>query len=188
MRHTYATRALILARRPHGEASAALTVLTPDLGLLVAKAQSIRKPCAKLAPALATFTESDVLLVRGNEYWRIAGALLSRQWQRELTVSARVRASRVNALLMRLAPIEIADPGLFPIMSDFLQALTLEEDTLRDAAECLAVLRLLSVLGLDAGPLPSCTSAASAEALQQIAADRTNIIERINKGIAASGL
>lgn len=189
MRHKYATRAFILARRPHGEASTTLTLLTPDLGLLAAKAQSIRKPSAKLAPALTTLTESDVLLVRGNEGWRIASALLSRQWQRELTLPARVRVSRVNALLMRLAPVGLADTVLFPVMSDFLRALTLnKEESLQDAAECLTVLRLLSVLGLDAGPLPTLAHATDIESLREVSLERANIIQRINKGIAASGL
>src|SRR5580692_963366 len=102
MRHKYATTGIILSRTPIGEASAFITLLTPDLGLVRARAQSIRKPGAKLAAALQTFSESDVILVRGKDGWRLSGAVLARSWFTELNAPARLRAGRITNLVLRL--------------------------------------------------------------------------------------
>mgnify|MGYP001567250827 CR=1 FL=1 len=76
MRYKYETRGIVLSRAPSGEANAFITLITPELGLVRARAQGVRKPGAKLAAALATFAESSLVLVRGKEDWRIAGAVL----------------------------------------------------------------------------------------------------------------
>src|SRR3989338_714111 len=76
MRHKYETRGIVLSRSPVGEAIPFVTLLTPELGLVRALAQSIRKPNAKLASALTTFAESSVVLVRGRDGWRLSGAVL----------------------------------------------------------------------------------------------------------------
>jgi len=70
----------VLARAHTGEATTFLTLLTPDLGLVYARAQSLRKPGAKLASSLATLTESSVVLVRGKDGWRVTGAVLEENW------------------------------------------------------------------------------------------------------------
>src|ERR1700722_4910107 len=102
MRHKYTTTGIVLARTPIGEASAFITLLTPDLGLIRARAQSVRKPGAKLAAALQTFSESDVIVVRGKEGWRLSGAVLGRAWFSELSLPARLRAGRITSLILRL--------------------------------------------------------------------------------------
>ncbi len=189
MRHNYHTRAIILSRTPIGEASAVLALLTEDLGLVRARVQSVRKPSARLAHALPTFAESEVVLVRGKEGWRVTTATLVRQWHRHLPLLPRLRAARIGALLLRLAPSEDADRTLFGVMRGLLETLASEQDSLHDAAECVAALRTLSVLGLDAGALPTdSTSGYEPETLREVAHDRAALIARINKGIAASGL
>ena len=84
MRHKYDTRGIVLSRLPLGEANAFITLLTPELGLVRVRAQGIRMPGAKLASALATFAESSLVLVRGREGWRLAGAVLEENWFKRL--------------------------------------------------------------------------------------------------------
>ncbi len=67
MRHKYASPAVVVARSPLGERAVLLTLLTGDLGLIRARAEGLRKPGAKLAHALQTFSESEVTLVRGKD-------------------------------------------------------------------------------------------------------------------------
>jgi DNA repair protein RecO len=181
MRHKYDTRALVLARTHVGEATTLVTILTADLGLVQARAQSLRKPGAKLAPALATFAESELVLVRGREGWRVAGAVLAESWSRRLgDIDARRAAARVSGLLLRLVAGEARDQALYPLLIAFFKELAEGTREYRDAAEIRAVISLLAALGLDAGE--------PAADLSAIAADRARYIARINAGIAASGL
>jgi recombinational DNA repair protein (RecF pathway) len=189
MRYKYETRGIVLSRASSGEANAFVTLLTPELGLVRARAQGVRRPGAKLAAALATFAESSLVLVRGKEGWRIAGAVLEENWFKRMhRATQRKRASRVSGLLLRLVAGEAHDPGLFPIMSGFFTALSELPEDAHDAAEMLAALRTLAALGLDVGGIPGEASAFAPPLLAAVTEDRTNYIARINRGIAASGL
>ncbi len=189
MRHKYETRGIVLARTPLGEANTLVTLITPGLGLLRARAQGLRKPAAKLAAALTTFTESDLVLVRGKEGWRIAGAVLGENWFVHMaSAPARSSAARVSGLLLRLVAGEAYTAELFSITSGFFKALSeLAEDDL-EAAELLAVLRMLAALGLDAGEIRGASNSFSPELLSMVAGQRPEYVARINNGIAASGL
>lgn len=189
MRHKYETRGIVLSRSPIGEASSFVTLLTPELGLVRALAQSVRRPGAKLAASLATFAESSVVLVHGRDGWRLAGAVLEENWFEKLrTTDARRRAARVSGLLLRLVVGEVPDTSLFPIMCGFFTALSELPGETHEASEILAALRLLAALGLDTGE-PSDTGTAFTESLLvAVAKDRVNYISRINRGIEASGL
>ncbi|HQT82588.1 MAG TPA: recombination protein O N-terminal domain-containing protein [Candidatus Paceibacterota bacterium] len=189
MRHKYETRGIVLARSPLGEANAYVTVLTPELGLVRARAQGVRRSGAKLAASLATFAESSLVLVRGKEGWRVAGAVLETNWLTRIErAAARAAAARVSGLLVRLVAGEVHDPALFAITTGFFGALaTLPEDSY-EAAEALAALRVLAVLGLDAGEIPGEAAAFTPEVLAPVRAARAEYVARINHGIAASGL
>ncbi len=191
MRHKYATTGLVLSRTPLGEASAFISLLTPDLGLIHARAQSVRKPGAKLAPALQTFAESDVILVRGKEGWRLSGAVLATDWFGKMDASARTRAGRITGLLQRLVHGDTNDGLFFTIISDFISVLisNKKDESEADAAEILAALRILRALGVDAGELPGGLEVGYAsEVLAPIMEKRSDYIVRINHGITASGL
>ncbi len=189
MRHKYTTRAIVLARVPSGEATALVTLLTEDLGLMRVRAQSLRKPGAKLAPALVTFAESNLMLVRGKEGWRLTGAVLEENWARRLTdPDARRSAARVSGLLLRLVAGEAHDLALFHTLRSFFDTLTTLSAEDREAAEIIAVLQILAELGLDDGELPEGAVAFAPEALSAVRARRTQYIARINHDITASGL
>lgn len=189
MRHKYDTRALALFKTPSGERGAAVTLLTEELGLVRAFAQGIFRPGAKLAPALVTFVESDVTLVRGAEVWRVTGAAPREQWFARMNgFVARERAARVCRLLTRLVVGEEPNSKLFPVVAGFFQTLSeLPEDS-HDAAELSAVLALLGALGLADEAHTPVAEAFSAESLAAIARDRSRYVAYANQGIAASGL
>ncbi len=179
MRPKYVTPAIVLARNPHGEANALVTLLTADFGLLRARAQGVRKSGAKLASALTTLSELDASLFYGKEGWRLSGASLTEDHFGNLDTVSRVRAGRISSLLLRLVKGESAEPELFFAMKDFLSTLPGEDEETQDALECRTALRLVSALGLDAGEIP---------ALEEVHTARKEIVARINIGIAASGL
>ena len=184
MRHKYETRGIVLSRLPLGEANAFVTLLTPELGLIRARAQGVRRSGAKLAGALTTFAESDVVIVRGRESWRIAGAVLVENWFAE----PRERAGRISSLLLRLVAGETHDSKLFSIINGFFNILPSLSNDLQEAAEILAALRILAVLGFDKGGISENVSAFTRPLLAEILRDRTRYISRINHGIEASGL
>ncbi len=189
MRYKYETRGIVLSRSPSGEANAFVTLITSGLGLVRARAQGVRRPGAKLAAALVTCAESDLVLVRWKEGWRIAGAILEENWFTKIKRSAsRMRAARVSGLLLRLVTGETQDPALFPIMSGFFEALVVLPEETHEAAEVLVVLRILAALGLDAGEIPGEAAVFAPATLAMVETGRTSYIARINRGIEASGL
>lgn len=189
MRYKYETRGIVLSRSPQGETNAIVTIITPGLGLLRARAQGVRRPGAKLAHALATFTESSLVLVKGREGWRVAGAVLEENWFTRMEQGvARARAARVTGLLVRLVAGEAHDPHLFAITAGFFGALVELPTHTHESAEVLAALRILAALGLDVGDIPGDASTFTSPLLAEIAGERTSYIARINHGLEASGL
>src|SRR3989344_1990620 len=193
MRHKYGTHGIVLSRTFSGEANTFVTCITSDLGLVRARAQGVRRSGAKLAAALATFTESELVFIRGKESGRIGGAVLERNWFLHLRdASTRARAARVASLLERLVVGEMHDPTLFPIMKGFFESLVELPADMHEAAEILVVLRILFALGLDARiPIESPVDEVftfTRPVLAEIQKERTRYIVRINNGIAASGL
>ncbi|CAN5680303.1 hypothetical protein BH11PAT2_BH11PAT2_07740 [soil metagenome] len=188
MRHKYSARALVLSRTLIGEASVSVSLLTEDFGIIRARSQGARKPGAKMAPALQTLSVADVTLIRGKDGWRTAGAILEENWARQLPKNARARAVRVTELAQRLVQGERADPELFSILLAFVRILATLNETEQEAAEMIAAVRVLHVLGLDAGGTFGAPDEYSTEQLAKATESRTELITRINHGIASSGL
>lgn len=179
MRPKYVTPAIVIARTPLGEASALVTLLTADFGLIRVRAQGVRKSGAKLSSALRTLSEVDTHILYGKEGWRLSGATQTVDHCTGLSSAARGRAGRISLLVLRLVHGETKELELFNAFRELLLALTKGSEEEQDAAECRAALRILSALGLAAGDIPDTTG---------VLANRKTIVARINKGIAASGL
>lgn len=188
MRPKYQAEAIVLARSPLGEASALLYLLTHEFGLVKARAQGVRKPGAKLAGALQTLYEADTILVRGKDGWRLSGATLAKNWFETLSPGARSRAGRIARLMLRMMHGESNDPAHYYIFRGFLEALPLLSEEEAEAAECLAALRMLRVLGLDAGDIPGEDDIYDSSCLVVIQERKREFIMRVNRGIEASGL
>lgn len=188
MRHKYETRGIVLSRTSIGEANASVALLTPDLGLVYARAQGVRRSGAKLAASLATLVESSLVLVRGKESWRVAGAVLEKNWFAHMKNCSRMRVARVSGLLQRLVAGETYDPTLFLIMTSFFKALVELSEERHSAVEVLAVIRMLAVLGLDTGEIPGESCLFTPSVLDEITKERAQYIARINCGITSSGL
>lgn len=188
MRHKYATEAIVLGRTSLGEASSLVFLLTSELGLVRARAQGVRKPGAKLSAALTTLAESDVILLKGKEGWRLSGAILAHDHFTDLGPDARERAGRVASLMLRL----VTDAGggeTFVLYKEYLATLPTLPEEEQDAAETLAALYLLKEAGLDAGEaIPHEDGRFGQAALSYALLKRKDLITRVNRGIEASGL
>lgn len=188
MRPRYSTSGIVLSRTPLVEGSALLFLLTEEFGLLKVRAQGVRELGAKLSGAVQTLSESEVILVRGKEVWRLSGALLTRAWARALSKENRKRAGRVAGLILRLVQGESHDQELFHIYRAFLEALSQLDEKDSDTAELICALLVLRTLGFDAGEIPEGKELFATETLQSVESNRKAYIARINNGIAISGL
>lgn len=187
MRHRYNTSAIVIARTPLAEASALLYALTPEFGLIKARAQGVRKAGAKLAPSVQTLTEHDAILVKGKEGWRLSGAVLTEDWFHALSSEKRACAGRIARLLLRLVHGESQGTELFGIYRAFLEALTTQTAEEVEHSELLVALHVLRELGLDAGVMPV-SSHYDADTMSFAMQHRKELVTRINHGISASGL
>ncbi len=71
--YIYSTDSIILKRVESAEADITYWILSKDLGLIIARAQSVRKDKAKMRGHLQLFSYCRVSLVRGRYLWRITG-------------------------------------------------------------------------------------------------------------------
>lgn len=189
MRHKYATEALVLSRTPIAEASALVTLLTKELGLVRARAQGVRKPGAKLASALQSLTGTDVILLRGKEGWRLSGAILAENYFETLTPSMRECAGRIAHLIVRMVSGESHDGDAYVIFEELLRVLPELTVSEQELVEILAALYLLQSVGVDAGePIPDEEGRYGETARAYANTNRKELIVRVNRGIEASGL
>lgn len=188
MRPKYSTPSIVLSRTPHGEASATIALLTYDFGLVYARAQGIRAQGAKLASSLQTLSACEAMLVRGKDGWRLSGALLTTNWCFVHGRQARARAGRIGRMMLRLIHGESVDTALYTTFAEFLEVLEHLPDSDGEYAEFLVALRILRILGFDAGEIPGDLSGYSREILDAVRDNRRAYLARINHGIAASGL
>jgi|CXWL01.1.fsa_nt_gi DNA repair protein RecO len=188
MRHKYGTQALILSRTPIGEASTGVLLLTEDLGIVRARAQGLRKSGSKMASALQTLTLAEVTLVRGKEGWRLTGAIQESSLKDQTDFVKKKCAGRIFELTRRLVRGEHQDAALYRHIRSFVEALPELSQKEQDAAECLVALRILQILGHDAGNIPGREEDFTSPTLEEAYTRRTELIARINHGIAISGL
>lgn len=188
MRPKYPSRGIVLARYPAGEANTTLAILTPEFGLVRARAQGLRKMGSKLSPALQTLTECEAMLVRGKDGWRLSGAVLVQNFAQTLSLTSRERAGRISALILRLVRGESPDPTVFYIFSDFLNALSNLSEEEQELAEVIAALGIVNDLGFDDGDIPEGALGFQGEVLTALAGTRRDFVLRVNKGLTASGL
>jgi len=188
MQHKYRTEALVLSRQPVKEHDASVALLTADFGIIRARAGGLRKQGSKMAAGLQTLTESNVALIRAKDGWRLAGAVALHSWTHELASQSRMRFARVAELMQRLSHGEESEPRLFDEATAFVRALRELPEDAQDGAECLAALRILHILGHDAGELPGGFCTYDDASLSALEGDRKAYINRINTGIGASGL
>jgi DNA repair protein RecO (recombination protein O) len=155
----YTTEAVILGSRDFGEANRWYFLLTPDFGLVVARAQGVREQRSKLRGHLSCLNHAQISLVRGREYWRLINAEDTRALEEPRAAPVRAAALRVVGLLKRLLPEAQADPGLFSRLKLGLAELAAGPQDRPSLAhrEAVLVWRLLHLLGYVAGAVPATT-------------------------------
>lgn len=124
-------QAIVLRRRPLGEADKLLTLFTQEMGKVSAVARGARKPTNKLAGATETCVRARFHLAQGRTFWIVTQVSVEK-------ARARLHRSLVNAaaaiyaceLVDRLLEDEVPDEALFTLLSDGLDGLEVSEHPL----------------------------------------------------------
>lgn len=101
---TAVTQAIVVARVPARERDLTVTLYTPKLGVIEARAEGARAPKAKLGPHLDPVRRSLVRIVRKNGFV-IADALTENAWE-----SLKADARSAQSALAACAIIRMAAP------------------------------------------------------------------------------
>ncbi len=147
--HLYHTQAIIIGYKDTGDANRAFYLLTRELGLVLAVAQSVRQEKSKLRYHLQLGRVPTVTLVRGREIWRIVGAEagedISRLWRLS---SGRLLIRRSFALVRKLIHGEEYNPAVFETLIAAFRYVSEQLPTISDREiELILNLRLLYYLG-----------------------------------------
>ncbi len=150
MYHLYHTPAFVVGSSPRGEGSKVFSLFTRELGLLRATATSVREERSKLRYGLQDFSYSEVTLVRGKEFWRLARAEPRFSVATELRgrVSALYMFGRIFRLLERLLAGEEKNEQLFTAVLESMRFVSGASEVKRvEGVEVVLVLRILYLLG-----------------------------------------
>ena len=147
----YHTEGIVLKSFDVGEASRGYHIFTRDLGLVYAKAQSVRELKSKLRCNLQELSHAELSLVRAKNAWRVTHAEAKMHLFSELAKNkAKAKlARRVLKLLRRLLPPEERQEELYTMIVSglsFIRAHSLSPAELINT-EVLLVLRVLNRLG-----------------------------------------
>ncbi len=158
MYHLYHTSGFVLGSSPHGEGNKSFTLLTRELGLITATAQSVREERSKLRYGLQNLSLSEFTLVRGKDSWRLTGALCEENLYTTFRATPEVPElfGRIFRLLRRLVTGEEKNEKLFAAITEayaFLKSIRTYESAAADTkyeitnVEIVLVLRILFLLG-----------------------------------------
>ena len=149
--HVYTTEGWILRGTPIGEADKYFHILTRDLGVVTARARSVRLGGSKLSPALVDFSFSILSFVKGKYSWRLVGAKSADNTYKGLESKPEKRVLWVRFLdvLRQLIHEEEKDKVPYEITKDFYDALVKRDYSSEElkSLECLAMFYLLKTLG-----------------------------------------
>lgn len=184
----YKTDAIVMRTIPHGEASTDVVFFTRDMGKVLVRAQSARKPESKMRMHLTRYGLVSVDMVRGRAVWRLTGVSPVR---RSGVFGSGLFLVPVHRT-MRLAEFLIQGEDAHPDLFDFFVGLLsyAEEASLvrapakdeADGLELFGVIKVLEKLGYWNGP--EFPDAPSPEALVRCAADRKSLVKLINESIS----
>jgi len=147
--HIHHTTGIVIGITNRGEANRVITILTRDLGLVRAHAQSIRKQESKLRFGVQQFSHCHCDVILGKDSWRLIGVEPLRTSSDIILYPELWNIwNRAALLLLRLIPTDEAHPDLYKGIVDAYQ-FSLQHLRALDikAFEHFLVLRILAHLG-----------------------------------------
>ena len=191
--HIYTTDGIILKRSPFGEANVLLYVLTKDLGLVMASAQSARLSKSKLRHGLQEYSHVLASFVKGKNGWKLTNVSEKGSFFFDLPRPYTRVLAQFVFILIKMMPGEHPHPEIFQtVRSGFEFLKNLPEIEVKNF-EILLVLRILHELGYVAQSSNTETflndlNTWSNEFLEKISEKKQALVEIINKAMKESQL
>ena len=148
----YHTDGYIIESNNSGESNKVFTILTADLGTIIATAQGVRKLQSKLRYSLQDLSFAKFALVRGKDIWRVTGAeKIVNIYDKKVPIQIRQALARILSFIKRLSPGEVVNKNVFAEFGKLHRALT-SAKLIRDnndltAIENIAYLRIAHHFG-----------------------------------------
>ena len=121
----YHTEGYIIDSSVSGESNKIFTILTSELGTIIATAQGVRKLQSKLRYSLQDLAFAKFALVRGKDIWRITGAeKIVNIYDKKTPIQIRQSLARVLAFIKRLSPGEAVNRKVFEEFGELNKTLT----------------------------------------------------------------
>jgi len=181
------TDAFVLRVYCAGDADVDCILLTPEDGVVRARAQSARTLRSRHRYALHEYAHCHVSLVRGRAVWRITNVSPRANMLRGLSSDARVATARLSRLVLRLVTGEEHIQDLFDIV---MRGITLFRTEDRRTVEAITVARILHALGyfVHTGPYRDVMGADDTRALSSASRLSSILVRDINDALVASQL
>lgn len=177
--HIYRTEAFVIRQENVGEFDKNIIFYSRKLGLVRARAQSVRRPTSKLKSVYFETNHLDASFLKGRVFWRITTSKFLPDQITETENKEKTRAFlRILILLERLVEQEVPDEKIFENLLDAKNKI-LENKKPENEIEIETVSQILSHLGY--------INQREIENLD-INKDKNKIIQNINKAIKESQL
>lgn len=191
MYEIHSTQAIILQTMNVGEANRFYWLLTRELGLVYATAQSVRKEKSKLNSFLQQYSIVNIEMVHGKDIWRITNARAFEGYSfNNLSKEGQYVVARICNLLKRLIAGQDPNEDLFDEVSrgfNFLYNSVSNQSSL----ETMLVLKILHHLGYweeNVLHYPIHVSPLSSESLQDVQENKKKLVKQINESLRQTQL
>lgn len=191
--HIYTSQGIVLKRTPFGEANILIHILTRDLGLIMASAQSARSPHSKLNGALSEFSVSSMSCIKGKNGWKITDARSSDNFYFSLKPQSQKILAQITSTLFSLMPGEENNQVLYDTVYSGFNFLKTLDGMYVQTFECILMLRILYHLGYVVRDsvteeLLSQPTEWNTHIMDVCSANQRAFVAIINKGLSASSL
>jgi recombinational DNA repair protein (RecF pathway) len=191
--HIYSTDGIVLKRTPHGEANIVVHILTRDLGLIIASAQSARLQSSKLSSALTEYSLMSLSVIKAKRGWKITDARSKENFYFSCSIVEQRMLARISSVLLQMIPGEDPHHEIFEtVLSSFTFLQTVVDFNVKNF-ETVAVLRILYHLGYviknsDTEAFLGDTTSWTQSLVASAATHRTTLIKIINHALKESHL
>jgi DNA repair protein RecO (recombination protein O) len=191
--HIYSTIGIVLKRKTFGESDTVLSILTQDLGLVLASAKSTRTLQSKLKGSLQEYSLSNVSMVKGKNGWKITNASLIKNYYFDSPEYSKKIFAKISLILQKNITGELFHKEVFDIVrTGFDSVIETKIDNIQ-YIETLMVLRIMKELGYvalnDSNKIYfSDYSSWGDKILGVVSENKLSIVSLINKAIKESQL